>query len=169
MAKSSRSLFLFLFPLVVVLNLACEQGVYSDETSPNQPAAGDSAATHLEQAATSIIAAAKETLANADMSDEDAVRRAQLSLEAIRILGMLGDIDADSQSNKLLDAIADAGRPAVAAAVFQARFSNNLRRWPELEPTQRAKIIDGFVARFDLVQAEPLSEDLTRRSAPDRI
>jgi thiol-disulfide isomerase/thioredoxin len=147
MLKPSRSFNRCLLPLtVVILNLACGQ-VYGDETDPNEAAAGNSAASHLEQAAKSIVAAVTQKIASPNTSDEEAVQHAQLSFEAIRILGMLGDIDADAQSEKLMDAITAAGRPAVVDALFQVRFTNNLRRWPELEPAERTKLIDGFVAR----------------------
>ena len=131
MLISTRSFARFSLMLsCFIVNLARWQVVYSEEATSNQPAAGNGAASHLEQAATSIIAAAKEKIALESTSDEDAVQHARLSLEAIRILGTLGDIDANAQSEQLMEAIASAGRPAVVDALFQVRFAN----WPKLAP-----------------------------------
>jgi thiol-disulfide isomerase/thioredoxin len=115
--------------------------VQAQESEP----AKNGAAAHLEQAANSIIEAAKESVSSAE-SDEQAVQRAQMSLEAIRLLGMIGNIDTESYSSKLIDELQASGRPAAIEGLVQLRLSNNIRRWAQLSPDDRGRAVDEFAA-----------------------
>ena len=86
MTNSRRLLALLLVPIALMLAwLVFAKGVSTHRADAEQPGGGNSAQSHLAQAATSIIAAAKESV-HAASSDEEAVNRANLSVKALRII-----------------------------------------------------------------------------------
>ena len=69
-----------------------------------------------------------------------------MSIEALRIIGMLGDFDTEAQTTQLLDELQSGARPAVAEAIVQLRLARNLRQWNQLDEAARNKAIERFVA-----------------------
>jgi thiol-disulfide isomerase/thioredoxin len=87
----------------------------------------------------------KESVAAAT-SDEEAANEAHMAVEALRIIGMLGDFDTEAQTAKLLDELQTGARPKVAEAIIQLRLARNLRQWSQLDPATRSQAIERFVA-----------------------
>jgi thiol-disulfide isomerase/thioredoxin len=69
-----------------------------------------------------------------------------MSLEAIRLLGMIGNIDTEGYSSTLIDELQASGRPAAIEGLVQLRLSNNIRRWAQLSPDDRGRAVDEFAA-----------------------
>jgi zona occludens toxin (predicted ATPase) len=92
-----------------------------------EQAGGDDVTAHLEQAATSVIAAAKESIQSAS-SDDEAAQRVQVAVEALRMIGMLGDVDTGAQTEKLLDDLQSVAKPAVAEEIIQLRLARQLQQ-----------------------------------------
>jgi thiol-disulfide isomerase/thioredoxin len=100
--------------------------------------------SHLENAANSIIAAATQSVRSAT-SDDEAAQRMQIAAEALRMIGMLGDIDAGAQTEKLFDDLQSVGRPAVVETIIKIRLARKLQQWDELSPADREKTMDRLV------------------------
>ncbi len=146
MNNARKTLAIIRVPIAVgLLSLICASGSVSRQADADQPAGDISAQAHLEQAANSIVAAARQSV-RATTSDEEAVTRTHLSIEALRVIGLLGDFDTDSQTAELLDDLQAGARPAVAEAIIQLRLARQLRRWSDLDALQRKAAIDRFVA-----------------------
>ena len=103
------------------------------------------AKAQLEQAVESVIAATKVTVAAAK-TDQEAVTKAQQSLDAIRIIGQLGDFGTEAQSSKLMDELRAGARPSVVDAIVQIQMTNKLRIFPQMTPAERAQAINAYVA-----------------------
>jgi thiol-disulfide isomerase/thioredoxin len=112
----------------------------------------DAVRAQLQKASDAIIAAARESVSNAD-SDEVAINRANTSIEVLRLIGLLGDPGADAKADQLLDELQGVARGNLADAVIQIRATRKLRQWPQLSNAERARTIDRFVA--DVKQAGP--------------
>jgi thiol-disulfide isomerase/thioredoxin len=69
-----------------------------------------------------------------------------MSLEALTIIGQLGKYDTTPQSDKLLDELASAGRPAVTDALVQLRFFTKFRQWDQLSEAQRKAAFSRLVS-----------------------
>jgi thiol-disulfide isomerase/thioredoxin len=142
MAKPQRSLILIVVPIVLIAGgLAFGDGLFSR----HEAAAKEQGQNGLQQAADSIVAAAKERVAAAK-TDDEAIERAHMSLEALRLVGALGEFDTAPQADRLLDALAASGRPAVVEALIRLRLNSALQRWDELGPAERTAAINGFVS-----------------------
>ncbi|MEO7403571.1 MAG: TlpA disulfide reductase family protein [Burkholderiales bacterium] len=107
-------------------------------------APADTGKAQLEQAVDAVIAGAKLSVAAAK-TDQDAVAKAQQSLEAIRIIGQLGDFGTESQTGKLMDELRSGARPSVVDAVIQLQMTNKMRLFPQLNPSERAAAIASYV------------------------
>ena len=146
MNRSRRTIAVATLPFAVAgIWLVYASGVLSRQASTNTQQNQNHARHHLEQAAESIMAAAKETIPAAT-ADNDAVNRAHISIEALRLIGMLGNFDTNEQAEKLLDDLQADARPPVAEAIIQLRLGRKLREWNELNASERASAIDRFVA-----------------------
>src|SRR5206468_1232965 len=75
-----------------------------------------------------------------------AIRRVQMTFDALHLVSTLGGIDTDPQAGELLDAVHKAGRTAVVEAIIQMRLANALQQWRQLNPSSHAAVLDGFVA-----------------------
>src|SRR3954470_10445342 len=97
--KTNRTLILLTVPAVLLVGWL----VFGETLFTNQAGAGkttsSSAESHLQQAAKSIAAAAKARIAAAK-TDEAALQRAQMSLQALELVGALGDVDPSPQSGE---------------------------------------------------------------------
>src|SRR5438045_3267745 len=99
-----RSLILLAVPAALVLGwLVFGDGLFTAKADTDKTA-NASTASHLQQAAKSILAAAKERIADAK-TDEEAMQRAQMSLQAIGLVGALGDVDTSPQADDLFESI----------------------------------------------------------------
>jgi thiol-disulfide isomerase/thioredoxin len=98
----------------------------------------------LEQAADSVMTAAKTMIAAAK-SDQQAVAKAQQSFEALRVLGQLGDFSTDAQSEKLMEDLRASARPAVIDAIVQVQVTNKIGKWRQMDDSERKATLDGFV------------------------
>ncbi len=134
--------------VLVLVTSACNSPATTVETQTTQ-VSNDKSTTatggHFEKAAASVIAGAKESVAAA-ANEEQAVNKAHMSIEALRIIGMLGDFDTEAQTTQLLDELQSGARPAVAEAIVQLRLARNLRQWNQLDEAARNKAIERFVA-----------------------
>ncbi len=146
MAKPQRNLILLLVPVALgVAWFAFGDRVFSLQAENQQQAAGEAHGTgDLKQAAASIVTAAKDRVASAK-SDDEAMQTAQMSLEALRIVGTLGDFDSNPQAGQLLTSIQQGTHPAIVEALIETRLGNALRQWEQLNKAERAAAIDGFV------------------------
>ena len=63
-----------------------------------------------------------------------------MSIEALRMIGMLGDFDTETQTTQLLDELQSGARPAVAEAIIQLRLARNLRQWNQLDAAARTRL-----------------------------
>ena len=147
MTESRRIRALIGVLLVFVLgSSACNSPAASKER-PTEQLSDDKATTggHFEEAAASVIAGAKESVAKAK-SGEEAVNQAHMSVEALRIIGILGDFDTEAQTAKLLDELQSGARPEVAEAIIQLRLARHLRQWNRLDAATRSQAVERFVA-----------------------
>jgi thiol-disulfide isomerase/thioredoxin len=110
---------------------------------------------YFDQVSTAIGNAADKIIAM-QATDQQAVDAIEWKIESLRIRGMLGDADADAQTEKFLDSLSNDTRPAVAEAVekirdyrremqFVEKWRGQLRTLPLLPPAQRAAVIDELV------------------------
>jgi thiol-disulfide isomerase/thioredoxin len=151
MNKSRRILALLIVPLALALLwLAYGAGGFPRRAGAEQPGGNDLVQAHLEEAASSIIAATKESV-RAAASDDEAAQRMQAAVEALRLIGLLGDVDTSAQTEKLFDELQSVGRPAIVEAIIKIRLARQLQQWNRLDATAREKTIDRLVA--DVKQA----------------
>ena len=144
MNRLLRILAFITLPLALAgIWLAYGSGVFSRQANSEQ-LSGAAAQAHLQQAAASVVAAAKETVPAAP-ADDQAIQRTHLSVEALRLIGSLGEFDTEPQTAKLLDDLQASARPAVAEAIIQMRLARQLRQWNELDSPERTDAIDRFV------------------------
>ena len=146
MTPSCRHFSTFALPVATLL--ACTLVMPTHSTTALRAAETDAPAdtgkAQLEQAVDALIAGAKLSVAAAK-TDQDAVAKAQQSLEAIRIIGQLGDFGTESQAGKLMDELRSGARPSVVDAVIQLQMTNKMRLFPQLNPSERAAAIASYV------------------------
>lgn len=116
----------------------------------------------LNQAAESIVAAANQGI-EASSSEEQILERTDLSVEALRILGLLGASGADMQASKLLDDVQAKVSPAAAEVVIRMRLGRQLQRWNQLGKAEREKAINRFVSDVRSAGLTPGQADLLLR------
>jgi thiol-disulfide isomerase/thioredoxin len=146
MAKPQRNLLLIIVPIgLLAAWFAFGDSVFSQKAQSEQTDSRKSDKDHLQQAADSIVAGAKERVAAAK-SDDEAIQRARLSDQALSIIGKLGEFDTTPQSDELLNSFRTGGRPVIVDAVVQLRLANEIRTWQEMSDTQRAAAINRFVS-----------------------
>jgi thiol-disulfide isomerase/thioredoxin len=140
-----------LMGVLALSTVGCSSSATSGETAATN-SLGDSSSgeQHFHDAAASIIAGTKQSVAKA-ASHEQAVNRANMSVEALRIIGLLGDFDTEAQTAQLLDELQQGARPQVAAAIIQLRLARNLRQWSRLDAATRKSSVERFVS--DVKQA----------------
>lgn len=152
---------------VVCLLIGAAFGSYGPKLfgkkSTIRPAAVDAAATtpeanelqqHLAAASEAIVAAAEIGVAEAK-SPEMAVNRTSTSVDALRLIGLLGDPESEAKIEKLLDSIQDRATGNLADAVVQIRATRKLRQWAQLSVTERKEVVDRFVADVKRTGARP--------------
>src|SRR3954468_23236544 len=147
MAKPQRNFLLIIVPVALFAGwLAFGDSVLSQKAQSEQAAAADGQGNdHLQQAADSIVALAKERVAAAK-TDDEAIQRARLSDQALSIIGKLGEFDTTPQSDDLLNSFRTGGRPIIVDAVVQLRLANELRTWDEMSDSQHAAAVNRFVS-----------------------
>src|SRR4051812_48028008 len=147
MAKPQRNLLLIIVPCALLAGwLAFGDSMFSQKAQSEQTNVSDEhGKNHLQQAADSIVAAAKERVAAAK-TDDEAIQRARLSDQALSIIGKLGEFDTTPQSDDLLNSFRSGGRPIIVDAVVQLRLANELRSWDEMSDTQHAAAVNRFVS-----------------------
>lgn len=128
-----------------------------------QPQAGkNQVQMQLEQAIDSIVAAAKTSVAGA-RDDQMAAMKAQQALEAVRLVGQLGDFNTDSYADQLMTEWQS--RPAVVDLLVRSRFEAALRQWQQLDRSQWAAAINSFVAGAKKVEVSPAYSEMLIRTA----
>jgi thiol-disulfide isomerase/thioredoxin len=150
--------------IAVAALMLAQYAVHSTQPANAAPADNDAVRAHLDQAAESVIAAAKESV-RAASSDQEAIRRTQLSLDALRIIGLMGHSDTGAQTEKLLDELQSDASPSVAGAIVQMRLGRQLRQWNRLNAAARKQTIDRFVADVKETGLSPENADLFLRLA----
>src|SRR3954468_5420799 len=147
MAKPQRNFLLILVPVALFAGwLAFGDSVLSQKAQSEQATADrGQGKDHLQQAADSVVALAKERVAAAK-SDDEAIQRARLSDQALSIIGKLGDFDTTAQSDELLNSFRTGGRPIIVDAVIQLRLANELRNWEEMNEKQHSAAINRYVS-----------------------
>lgn len=110
-------------------------------------ATDDELLEYLQQAADAISQASDKILAG-EATDQQAIDAVQWKLEAFRIQGRLGDMQATEKTNAFLRRLSSNPRPVVANEAKKMRLINNLqpRQWARLGPSERNEIIADFVA-----------------------
>src|SRR5215207_4992484 len=98
----------------------------------------------LEQAARAVAAAGRESVAGAN-NDQEAVRRAMLSLNIIDSIGELGGINTSPQVEQVMDDLRGSLQPPVIETIVQIQFSNKQRQWLQMNDRQRATALHHFV------------------------
>ena len=147
MAKPQRNLILIIVPMALLVAwLALGEGVFSRQANNGEQEAGDGqVSSHFHQAAKSIVAGAKQRIAEAT-SDEEAVQRAQMTFEALRIVDTLGGIDTNAEAGELLDGLQQSGRTAVVEAIIQMKLASAFQQWRNMDESARAAVLNNFVA-----------------------
>ena len=79
-------------------------------------------AAKAQQAADAIVALGKSSVLEA-ASDEEAINQAQMSIEALSLIGQLGKYDTSAQSDKLLDELTPRPGRALPRRSFNCGFS----------------------------------------------
>lgn len=116
--------------------------------------ADNPAKAQLQQAADTIAAAAKESIAAAK-DDAEAAKRAQASFDILQNLGTLGGFDAAPQTEKLMDEILNSPKASVLGAVIQKQFMAKLPMWQTMGQGDRKALLDRFVADVKKVGLTP--------------
>ena len=136
---------------------------FAQKETPSPPLSGEAQRrAHLENAAEEIMAAAHEGIANAP-SEEHAMQRVEVSIEMLRLLGLLGDEKADARADKLLDELQKKVQGPVADAIVQIRMARKIRQWQRLDDSQRSKAVDRFIADVKAAGPEPAHADFLIR------
>ena len=117
---------------------------------------------HLERAAEEIAAAAHEGVVNAS-SPERAIQRTELSIETLRLIGLLGNDKANAKADSLLDDLQKKVDGPVADAIIQIRMARKLRQWPRLDESERAQAVDRLIADIRARGPEPAHADFVIR------
>jgi thiol-disulfide isomerase/thioredoxin len=150
MAKPKRNLVLILIPCALLALFVLGDSL----SSRPEAAAKDAAENHLQQAADSIVAAGKERV-EAAKTDEEAMQRAHAALEALRLVGSLGEFDTGPQADALLEAFGAGSHPAIVESLIQLRLNSDLRQWGVLTEAERTASIDRFVSSVKKVGLSP--------------
>jgi thiol-disulfide isomerase/thioredoxin len=170
MSKSRRVVALIVAPLVLVgLWLAYGPSDFSPQADAQQTAEAEEGAggeqgmqANLDRAAASIVAAAEQG-AHEARSEDQLLERTDLSVEALRILGLLGATDTNAQADKLLDHMQEHASPAAAEVIIRMRLGRQLQRWSQLSKADREKSITRFVADIEKEGLTPGHADLLLR------
>jgi thiol-disulfide isomerase/thioredoxin len=87
-----------------------------------------------------------EQILVAKPTPDEASQAVQFKAEALRIMAMLGDKNADAERTKFLDASLKDPRFEVSSVVGPLRMLPKMRRWGELSAADRTAAIDAFTA-----------------------
>jgi len=162
---NSRRVFSLIALSVALVSLWAAYGPseLSQQADAQQPAGGQQAMRdNLDKAAQAIVAAAEQGM-NTSRSDDQILERADLSAEALRILGLLGATSTEMQATKLLDDVQTKVSPAAAEVVIRMRLGRQLQRWSQLGSTERDKAIKRFASDVQSSGLTPGHADLLRR------
>ncbi len=154
--NSSRRVFVLIAFVVAVFALwmAYGPGENLQRAEAQEAGAGEQdMQANLDRAAESVIAAAAQGV-HAAGSEDQLLERTDLSIEALRILGLLGASDIDAKAAKLLDEVQAKASPAAAEVIVRMRLARQLQQWSKLSAAEREKAINRFVSD---VQAEGLT------------
>ena len=146
MSKSQRNLVLQ-WGLLIAWSVIGPIALSRAADAPKPKAADDPAKAQLEKAVDAVAAAAKDSVANA-ANDQQAIRRAQLSLDILRNIGELGGFDTNPQIDKLMDDFRATAQPSVVEAVIVQQFNNKARTWFQMNDTERPAVLDPFVSEI---------------------
>jgi thiol-disulfide isomerase/thioredoxin len=136
---------------------------FAEEATPPPASSGDAQRrVHLENAAEEVIAAAHEGVATA-RSEDQAMQRIEVSIETLRLLGLLGDDKADSRAEQLLDELQKKVDGTVVDAIIQIRMARKLRQFPRLNDEERTAAIDRFISDVKEAGAEPAHGEFVMR------
>jgi len=136
---------------------------FAEEPAAQPTRGGDSQRlAHLENAAEEIMAAAHDGVASA-RSEEQAMQRIEVSIETLRLLGLLGDEKADSRADRLLDELQKNADGTVVDAIIQIRMARKLRQFPRLGDDERIAAIDRFISDVKEAGPEPAHGEFVMR------
>lgn len=148
---------------LVALWAAFGPGEHSQQADAQQPAEGQQdVRANLNSAAESIVKAANQAI-EASRSEEQILERTDLSVEALRILALLGATGTELQTTKLLDDVQARVSPAAAEVVIRMRLGRQLQRWSRLGKSEREKAINRFVSDVKSSGLTPGHADLLLR------
>ncbi len=161
--NTPRRVFAFLVvPLALIgLWLAYGSSDLAPRADAEQPGDGQVRA-RVDEAADAIIAAAKEGV-RAASSDNEAAQRMEVAVQALQLVGMLGDVDTSAHTEKLFDELKSAGRPAIAERIIMIRLASQLQQWNRLDAQERETTIERLVADVQQVGLTPELADLIMR------
>ncbi len=158
MKKSHRN---FIAPFAALLVCLATAGVV--RTAETEKAEGDNPGkAQLEQAAQTIAAAAKESIAAAT-NDAEAAKRAQASFDILANLGELGGFDTTPQSDKLMEELLASPQASVLETVVQKQFMDKVMTWGRMSEDDRAAALDNLVGKVKKIGlTQGLAESLAR-------
>jgi thiol-disulfide isomerase/thioredoxin len=134
----------------------------AQKAEAQQAGGGQDVKDNLNQAAASVVAAA-ELSVHAARGEDEILQRLDYSIEALRILGVLGATDTGAQSEKLLDDVQAKVSPAAAEVVIRMRLARQLQHWSKLSKTEHEKALNRFVSDVQSEGLTPGHADLLLR------
>jgi thiol-disulfide isomerase/thioredoxin len=162
--KTNRTLILLVLPAALVVGwLVFGDGLFTTQADARKTG-NASAESNLQQAARSIAAAGKDRVATAS-SDDEALMRAQMSLQAIELVGALGDVDTTPQADELFESLQTGPRRAIVDPLIQTRLATAIRQWNQLNDTQHSLALQQFVAAVKKSRLTPGQAELLLRIA----
>ena len=115
-------------------------------TQPTTPfTSAEQANKYWSQAAAAMKTVADQVL-GAKPTDAQASEAVQFKVEALRILAMLGDKDAEKERTEFLDACLKDPRFEVSSVVGPLRMIPKMRRWSQLDAADRTTAINNLIA-----------------------
>src|SRR4051812_16612485 len=152
--KTNRTFILLVGPAALVIGWL----VFGDNLLTTPADAGKtgsaSADRQLQQAAKSIAAAATDRIAAAE-SDDEALQRAHMSLEALELVAALGDVDTTPQADELFQSLEAGAHRGIVDPLIQTRLATAIRQWNQLNDAQHSVALHQFVAAIKKTKLTP--------------
>jgi thiol-disulfide isomerase/thioredoxin len=115
-------------------------------SKPTQQFRSDEEVLQFRQQASKAIGDAADKILAGEATDKQAVDAIGWKLESLRIREQLGDTEADKQAEEFVGGYRADKRTLVARAARQMGFIRQMRKWPQLDATQRATVMQTLVS-----------------------
>ncbi len=114
-------------------------------SKPAQQFRNEEEVIQFRQQASKAIGTAADKILVGEATDKQTVDAIGWKLESLRIREQLGDREADKQAEDFISRFRADKRPTVSKAVRQMAFIRQMRKWPQLNATQRSAVMESFV------------------------